>query len=49
MYDNLFKTVALLIILYAVYHLIRLIRNIIEESKKTDKARQQHDRQDDVP
>jgi hypothetical protein len=41
MYDNLFKTAALLIILYAVYHLIRLIRNIIEASKKIDKEKAQ--------
>jgi hypothetical protein len=34
---NLFKAVALLVILYAVYHLIRLIRNIIRESRKIDR------------
>lgn len=44
MYDNLFKTAALLIILYAVYHLIRLIRNIIEESRKIDKEKEREDR-----
>ncbi len=37
MEDELFKTVAILIILYAVFHLIRLIRNIIEAGKKSDK------------
>ena len=39
MYDNLFKALALLIILYAVYHLIRLIRNIIQESKIIDRKK----------
>ncbi len=39
MEENLFKAVALLIILYAVYHLIRLIKNIIRESKKLEKEK----------
>jgi len=44
MYDDLFKTAALLIILYAVFHLIRLIRNIVEASKKTDKEKEPENR-----
>jgi hypothetical protein len=40
MEENLFKTAALLIILYAVYHLVRLIRNIIEESRKSEKKKE---------
>jgi len=44
MYDNLFKTAALLIILYSVYHLIRLIRNIVEASRKTEKEKEQENR-----
>jgi hypothetical protein len=42
--ENLFKAVALLIILYAVYHLIRLIRNIIQESRKIDRKKGRENR-----
>jgi hypothetical protein len=42
--DNLFKAAALLIILYAVYHLIRLIRNIVEASRKTEKDKKPESR-----
>ena len=49
MYDNLFKAAALLIIFYTVYHLIRLIRNVIEESRKTDKGKEPDNRRHDAP
>ena len=34
---DLFKAVALLIILYTVYHLARLIKDVIHESRKKPK------------
>ena len=49
MYETLFKAVALMIILYTVYHLIRLIRNIIEESKKTEKGKEHDNRPNGTP
>ncbi len=49
MYESLFKAAALLIIFYTVYHLIRLIRNVIEESRKTDKGKEPDNRHHDAP
>jgi hypothetical protein len=48
MYDSFYKAIALMIILFSVYHLLRLIRNIIEESRKPGKDKTQENRPNDT-
>ncbi len=41
--DDLFRAVAVVVILYAVYHVATLVRNVIRESRKRRKNKPPRD------